>query len=105
MGFEPVLRHDSFTRDDNPKIGIRQEQIGFLAFFVTNANLHQFDRVGLEIDRDNFRVGFRFYKSDKSNNPHTYSLFYDNKSKKTMATNVVTAINDNKFKFIKRISQ
>ena len=105
MGFEPVLRHDSFTRDDKPKIGIRKEQIGFLAHFVAKANLHQFDRVSLEIDRDDFRIGFRFYKSDKSNNRHTYSLFYDNKSKKTMATNVVTVINDNKFKFLKKISQ
>ncbi len=103
MAFVPVLRHDSFTRDDLPKIGIRKEQIGFFASFVSKANLHQFDRVGLAIDKDNFRIGFKFYNSNKSKNPHTYSLFYDNPSKKTMATNVVTMIN--KFKFIKKISE
>lgn len=103
MAFKQVLRHDSFTRDDLPKIGIRKEQVGFLAFFVAKANLNKFDRVSIEIDEDNFRIGFRFYNSGKLSNPHTYSLFYDNKSKKTMATNVITVINE--FKFLKKISE
>lgn len=103
MALVPVKRYDSFTRDGLPKIGIRQEQIGFLAAFVAQANLFRFDRVGLEIDLDNYIIGFRFYNSHELSNPHTYSLFYDNKSKKTMATNVVTVIN--KFKFIKKISE
>lgn len=103
MAFKPVLRQDSFTRDDLPKIGIRKEQIGFLGFFVKKVNLNKFDRVSIEIDEDDFRIGFRFSNSGDLNNPHTYSLFFDNPSKNTMATNVITVIN--KFRFIKKISE
>lgn len=103
MAFKPVLRQDSFTRDDFPKIGIRKEQIGFLGFFVKKANLTKFNRVSIEIDEENFKIGFRFFSSDDLNNPHTYSLFFDNPSKNTMATNVITVIN--KFRFIKKISE
>ncbi len=98
--FKPFLRTDTFTRDSSPKIGIRKEHIGFNAVFVKIANLQRFSKVRIDIDDEEFRIGFRF---DNMGDPHAFTLFSDNPSHSTKAIGAAKIFKDNPF--IKKISE
>lgn len=97
--FKPFLRDDSFTRDSTPKISIRNEHIGFNAAFVKIANLQSFKKVNIEVDEEEFRIGFRFGNED---GPHALALFSDNPTHRTKATGATNLLK--KYPYIKRIS-
>src|SRR3989344_3851034 len=100
MSFKPFIRTDSFTRDSFPKISIRKEHIGFNAVFVKIANLQKFSKVKIEIDEEEFRIGFRF---DNEGGHNALALFSDNPSHSTKATGAIKLIN--RYPFIKKISE
>lgn len=100
MAFKPFLRTDSFTRDSSPKISIRKEHIGFNAAFVKIANLQKFSKVRMEVDEDEFRIGFRFSNED---GPHALAIFSDNPSHSTKATGATNLFK--RYPFIKKISE
>lgn len=97
MAFKPFLRTDSFRRDSLPKISIRKEHIGFNAAFVKLASLQKFNKVKIEVDKEGFRVGFRF---DDKEHPHALALFSDNPSHSTKATGAANLFKH--FPFIKK---
>lgn len=100
MPFKPFLRTDSFSRDSSPKISIRKEHIGFNAAFVKIANLQNFSKVKIEVDEEEFKIGFRF---DNEGGPNALALFSDNPSHNTKATGATNLFK--RYSFIKKISE
>jgi len=100
MAFEEYRRKDSFTRDSVPKISIRKEHIGFNANFVKTAELQNFSKVKLLVDREDFRVGFRFGNENDSN---ALALFSDNPTHTTKAISASQIFKE--YPFIRSISQ
>lgn len=100
MPFKPFLRTDSLNRDSAPKISIRKEHIGFNAVFVKIANLQNFSKVRIEIDEEEFKIGFRF---DNEGGPNALALFSDNPSHSTKATGALNLFK--RYPFIKKISE
>lgn len=98
--FKPFLRTDSFTRDYFPKISIRKEHIGFNAVFVKVANLQKFSKVRIEVDEEEFKIGFRF---DNEAGPNALALYSDNPSHSTKATGATNLFK--RYPFIKKISE
>lgn len=100
MPFKPFLRTDAFSRDSSPKISIRKEQIGFNAAFVKIANLQNFSKVKIEVDEEEFKIGFRF---DNEGGSNALALFSDNPSHSTKATGAMNLFK--RYLFIKKISE
>lgn len=84
--WEPVKRKDVFQGSDEAFVAFAIDRISFNAAFVKKANISNFKRVSVFVDKEEKKLGFSFHNDKKQD---SYALFESRGSKNLTARGII----------------